>query len=112
MRNASATLGQGLEGQNKMWSHGRIFYAYGNELKISSRGRRFLSQLSERQFLLMDFAPQSKSVAQTSLNNEKKVLHVKCKDEFDIVQTIHRNQLYKKTNKMHFFICTRVVRKS
>ena len=28
--------------------------------------------------------------------------------KFDILCTVHRNQFYKQTNKMHFFVCTRV----
>ena len=33
------------------------------------------------------------------------MLHVvTMKGEFDIVCTVHRNKLYKQTNKMHFFV--------
>jgi len=47
-------------------------FADGNELQISITGRELFSQLGDCQFLLMEFAPQSKSAVQTSLNNNKK----------------------------------------
>jgi len=57
-------------------------FADGNELQISVTGRELYSQLGDCQFMLMEFAPQSMSVVQTSLNNNKnKMLHEKCKDE-------------------------------
>jgi hypothetical protein len=77
MRNASATLGQGLEDQYVGPLQG--LFAYSIRLDFNKRPE-FLSQLSDCQFLLMDFAPQSKSVVQTALNNFRK-LHVMCKDE-------------------------------
>jgi len=48
-------------------------FADGNELQISITVRELFCYLGDCQFLLIEFAPQSKSVVQTSLNNNKKV---------------------------------------